>query len=155
MRDRFIKRLFIFGFALVVILPMMLEGVGQIDPLDPMGTITRQENGPVVTAQRKQHILYGDEKGGGHLYGTGHACKSEFPADWNADKVIQTIETQAANDNLSWRQQDNGYFVADAPVDQLKIRIVLDSQKKTVITAYPVNVARNPCPAANDNRRRD
>jgi len=154
MRDRFLKRLFVFGFALVIILPMVIDGLGQINPVDPMGALPEQHSGPIVTAQRKQHILYGDKNGGGHLHGTGHACKSEFPADWSADKVIRTVETQAANDNLRWTQQDNGYYVAETPVEQVKIRIVVDADKKNIITAYPVNVARNPCPAANDNRRR-
>lgn len=103
-----------------------------------------------LSEARAVHILYGDESGGGHLYGTGTPCKSEFPADWNEDKIIQTTKHIAANDNLNWRQEHNGYFVTENMIDGVNVRVVLDPQRSNIITAYPTNVPRNPCPA-NDN----
>lgn len=103
-----------------------------------------------LSDQRRQHILFGDETGGGHFHGVGKPCKSEFPENWNEDKVIGAIELIAVNDNLDWRKEQNGYHVAEHQLEDLKIRVVLDKEKDDIITGYPVNVARNPCPA-NDN----
>ena len=100
----------------------------------------------VITAERRGHILYGDAKGGGHLYGVNRPCKSEFPASWDAAEIIQTVRQIAANDNLSWQQQNNGYYVAEDEHKSIDVRVVLGPQQTKVITAYPVNVKRNPCP---------
>lgn len=158
LKDRFLKRIFLIGFVMVIALPMMLEGLAVINPYDPVGTFTGKadKNTPVLTSQRQQHLLYGDRSGGGHLYGTGKPCKSEFPRDWDAEKIVHTVTTAAANDNLRWQQQDNGYYVADTQSGNLSIRIVLNENKREIVTAYPTNVPRNPCPArnrtpANDN----
>ena len=100
-----------------------------------------------------EHILYGNESGGGHLSGVGKPCKSEFPSDWDEQEVIDTVKKIAANDNLPWKRQDNGYYVAEKMEDGIRVRVVLGREKKKVITAYPTNVERNPCPphSANDN----
>ncbi|MGB4056594.1 MAG: EndoU domain-containing protein [Alphaproteobacteria bacterium] len=106
----------------------------------------------IVTISEKsaKHILHGDGRGGGHLYGTGTPCKTEFPADWSENDVLQNVKLIAANDNLDWREQDNGYYVAESLVQGVKVRVVLGKDKQNVVTAYPVNRPRNPCPA-NDN----
>lgn len=78
-------------------------------------------------------------------------CKSEFPAYWNDRKIIDTINKIAANDNTNWKTQDNGYLVTDTKIENLKIRVVMNPEKPEIITAYPTNVPRNPCRAANDN----
>lgn len=101
----------------------------------------------ILTPQRRHHILYGDDKGGGHLNGIGKPCKSEFPKEWDADKIIRTTEHIAANDNLDWDAQRNGYYVAESNQDGVRVRVVLGPQRQHIITAYPVNVKRNPCPA--------
>lgn len=110
---------------------------------------------PVITDSRAQHILYGDESGGGHKYGVGVPCKTEFPADWDDDDILSTLETIAANDNLTWREEPNGYHVAEDVRGTLKIRVVLGPEKQKIITGYPINLPRNPCPSrqtpANDN----
>jgi hypothetical protein len=104
----------------------------------------------ILTPERKEHILYGDEHGGGHLHGIGKPCKSEFPQDWDAAEIIETTERIAANDNLNWEAQRNGYYVAESNEGDVRVRVVLGPQRQHIITAYPVNVERNPCPA-NDN----
>lgn len=104
-----------------------------------------------ISREARIHILYGDKRGGGHLHGADKPCKSEFPARWNADEVIAHVEKIAANDNAVWRQQRNGYSVAEEMVEDVKVRVVVDKTRSRVVTAYPVNVARNPCPPANDN----
>lgn len=106
----------------------------------------------VISPQRRTHILYGDATGGGHLYGTGKPCKSEFPKHWDENTVIKEVELIAANDNLNWEQQRNGYFVTEQKVGTINVRVVKGRNGEDVITAYPTNVQRNPCPA-NDNYR--
>ncbi len=104
----------------------------------------------LISPERRIHILYGDERGGGHFHTANRPCKSEFPEDWDEEKVIKTIELIAANDNIGWRQEQNGYFAGEQKIDGLNIRVILNPQKSGVITAYPINVTRNACPA-NDN----
>ncbi len=164
-RRRFFRRIFALALAVVIVAPMSLGGLAKLDQNDPLQLAkllnppapakekqaAANDNDPVITAARRTHILHGDRSGGGHLYGTGKPCKSEFPASWDAQKIISTVEQAAANDNIPWKQQSNGYYVADIMSENLRIRIVLDENQGEVVTAYPVNVPRNPCPA-NDNR---
>lgn len=103
-----------------------------------------------ITEQRKIHILYGDQTGGGHLHGIGKPCKSEFPESWSKEKIIREISLAAANDNIDWELQSNGYHVGETYIDKIKLRVVKDRYNRKVITAYPLNTGRNPCPA-NDN----
>lgn len=107
----------------------------------------------IITTRAQHHILQGDEGGGGHMHGANKPCKSEFPEDWDAAYIISTVQQVAANDNVDWKQQVNGYYVGEQSVDGIKVRVVLDREKESVITSYPVNVPRNPCPnPANDNQ---
>lgn len=103
---------------------------------------------PRLSPQRRTHILYGDAQGGGHMHGTGKPCKSEFPAEWTAEDIVHAVTTLAANDNINWKTADNGYHTAEQTVDGIKIRIVTDREGDDIVTAYPVNVRRNPCPSA-------
>lgn len=111
-----------------------------------------QKREVIITTQAQKHILYGDDRGGGHKYGIGKPCKSEFPQDWDNEKILKTIRVMAANDNLTWKEQKNGYYVSEQIRDDVQVRVVLNRDKDSVVTAYPVKVKRNPCPAAaNDN----
>lgn len=105
-----------------------------------------------LSEKRIRHILYGDGTGGGHRHGANKPCKSEFPASWSDQKIIETVKKIAANDNTNWTMQDNGYLVSDTRIENLKIRVVLDPEEPEIITAYPTNVRRNPCTPANDNK---
>lgn len=112
---------------------------------------------PVLDSYAEQHLLYGDKRGGGHLHGAGKACKSEFPESWNREDVINHVKNVAANDNLDWEKQPNGYYVAEEMVEDIRVRVVLNQTRTKIITSYPTNVERNPCPRgsnkipANDN----
>lgn len=107
-----------------------------------------------ISEKRRTHILYGDATGGGHLYGQNKPCKSEFPKHWNEDTIIKEVDLIAANDNLNWEQQRNGYYVTEQKVETVKVRVVKGRNGEDVITAYPTNLQRNPCPQkqpTNDN----
>lgn len=161
LRDRFLRRLFIIAAVVTIGLPWLTGGLSNINPIDPLSMLrpaaTAQtavnDNTPRIPDDRATHILYGDRSGGGHLHGMNKPCKSEFPPGWDAQTVLKKVQTAAANDNADWQKQQNGYYVAEVPVDGVNIRVVLNGAQDTVITAYPVGVRRNPCPAANDNRR--
>ena len=118
----------------------------------PTATVQNDATTPHLSPQRLTHILYGDQSGGGHLYGQNAPCKSEFPQSWDAQKIETIVTKTAANDNLNWQQGRNGNWVAEDTIDGLRIKIVLDDERDDIITAYPTNVKRNPCnKPANDN----
>lgn len=101
---------------------------------------------PVLNPEQEDHILQN------HLAGKGIPCKSEFPAAWDEDHVVQTVQLLAANDNADWRVEGNGYRVSEQMSDGVEVRVVVDASNNEIITAYPLNVTRNPCEApANDN----
>ncbi len=104
-----------------------------------------------LPAQRQEHLL------ASHKHGAGEACKSEFPATWDDAKIIDTAKSLAANDNAQWKTEQNGYVTSENTVEGLTIRVVVNPEKNEIVTAYPLNVTRNPCPArqkpANDNEK--
>ena len=104
-----------------------------------------------ITPERAKHILYGDHTGGGHKYGVGKPCKSEFPKDWSDKKILNTVNQIVAEGKHHWRLGDNGYAFTNAQAEDLTLRVVINNyHERNVITAYPLNRPRNPCPA-NDN----
>lgn len=143
------------GLLLIIVILFMTGAFQQIPDIlrqnlsDPAHPETIE-----ISDERRVHILYGDDGGGGHLHGVGKPCKSEFPRGWDEDKILSEVQRIAANDNLPWKKQGNGYFTAEDNADGIRVRVVLDRERDGVITAYPVNTRRNPCPdrkPANDN----
>lgn len=147
LRDRFLKRLFMTAVATIIVAQVGIRLLAHVAPHGQPVT-----HAVSLSHSREKHILYGDSRGGGHLHGQARPCKSEFPADWNADKIIAVVTKEAANDNLDWRHERNGNDVAEVMEDGIKIRIVVNGGHDQIITAYPLNTPRNACPAAaNDN----
>ncbi len=139
---------------LALVVTLILSAAALLDQRSDPVALDPSGDEPALTRQSEIHILYGDDRGGGHLHGTGKPCKSEFPADWDKQDVIDNVKKIAANDNLSWEEQSNGYHVAEQMVDDIEVRVVLNRDRTRIVTAYPTNVQRNACPrAANDNRR--
>lgn len=150
----FIRRLFLVAVIIALFAPMGLKELAGFHPLDPTGRTLafREATNPRLTNSRIQHILHGDKTGGGHMHGTNKPCKSEFPADWSEKDITDSIKLIAANDSLGWAEGRNGNYVADSTSHGVKIRVVLNRDRSEIITAYPLNTPRNPCPAAaNDN----
>ncbi len=108
------------------------------------------DNNIIITDYAKEHVLYGNKSGGGHKFGVGKPCKSEFPKNWDDKKIFNEITRLAANDNIKWRQEDNGYYASEQTVEKINIRIILGKNKQKLITAYPTNTKRNPCTHYND-----
>lgn len=105
---------------------------------------------PILSERAKEHLLYGDGSGGGHRHSVGTPCKTEFPSYWDETKILDTVEMIAANDNLNWRREGNGYDVAEDMQDGVEVRVVIDPQRNEIVTAYPTNLPRNPCPANDE-----
>lgn len=127
---------------------------GLYDPIRPQEAASNhtapRTGDPQLSEERREYILYGNERGGGHLHGIDKDCKSEFPPNWSETRIIETVKKLAANDNAGWRREENGYYVSEQKFANLDIRIVLDEQRDQIITAYPVNVEPNQCPQSTD-----
>ena len=115
------------------------------DALKDINLAALLKGGPEISKEAEAHILHGDKNGGGHLYGTGKDCKSEFPKDWDESEILGNIRKVAANDNLKWKKQRNGYYTATDKIDDVKVKVVLDKEKDGVVTAYPVGGKMNAC----------
>jgi len=85
---------------LALLVTIILSAAAVLDQQDQQARNSQLTDEPLLTKQSETHILYGDDRGGGHLHGTGKPCKSEFPADWDNQEVINNVKTIAANDNL-------------------------------------------------------
>lgn len=100
------------------------------------------DTSPDLTDDRgREHILDGDETGGGHRAGTGEPGKSEFPAEWSDDRVVGEI-SDVATDPASDRQTQGNRTVSEGTRDGVRIRTVDDGRR--IITGYPTNLPRNP-----------
>lgn len=111
------------------------------------------ESAPEISEQAQAHILHGDKAGGGHLHGTGKPCKSEFPASWDEHDILDNVRKVAANDNLPWKKEKNGYHVATQTIDDVRVRVVLDEDKDGVVTAYPLNGKMNACNTRSSGKK--
>jgi Bacterial EndoU nuclease len=107
---------------------------------DPSGLV-----GAVLTNSRRTYILDGDGKGGGgHGPGRGIPGKSEFPADWSDDRVIDAVRS-VADDPAAVREATTaGRAIVTGVRDMVEIRVVIGRDGRTIVTAYPWNAPRNP-----------
>jgi hypothetical protein len=96
--------------------------------------------------ERAIHILDGDATGGGHRYGAGKPGKTEFPANWDEDKIIDSILSVARwPDSAS--PQRNGRWLVEGVRDQVALAAVIVADGR-IWTAYPLpgspGVRQNP-----------
>jgi Bacterial EndoU nuclease len=90
-----------------------------------------------LTADRRIHIVDGDQTGGGHRHGTGQPGKTEFPAEWGDDRITDAILAVARNpDQVPERQDWNGRWQVSGEHDGVKIFAVVESDGR-VWTAWP------------------
>lgn len=96
--------------------------------------------------ERAIHILDGDATGGGHRYGTGKPGKTEFPANWDDDKIIDSIMSVARSPDSASLQQ-NGRWLAVGVRDEVKLAVIIMADGR-VWSAYPLpgspGVRQNP-----------
>lgn len=88
-----------------------------------------------VSPQRRHHILYGDQTGGGHRHGAGKG-KSEFPASWSDNEIIDLIEDIANDPNCTTISLRRGGRKLIGVRNSVSITVVLD-QAGEIRTGYP------------------
>jgi hypothetical protein len=101
-----------------------------------------------ITPERATHILDGDGTGGGHRHGTGKPGKTEFPASWDDEKIVDAIVNVACRpDQEPTHQEWNNRWVARGTRDGVGIVVVLASDWR-IWTSWPTadspGVAKNP-----------
>lgn len=99
-----------------------------------------------IPPERVIHILNGDATGGGHRYGAGKPGKTEFPANWDEDKIIDSILSVARSPDSASLQR-NGRWLAEGVRDQVALAVVIMTDGR-IWTAYPLpgspGVRQNP-----------
>lgn len=96
------------------------------------------------TTARRQHILFGDATGGGHLW-PGMPGKSPFPPTWSGDRIMHEV-SDIATDPAAWANatRSGRNTVLYGTRNGVRIRVVVDSRTGEIVTGVPVNVPRNP-----------
>jgi Bacterial EndoU nuclease len=99
-----------------------------------------------IPPERATHILDGDQTGGGHRHGTGSPGKTEFPADWDDDTILDAITTVAHSPERVHRQW-NQRWKALGEHDKVIVDVIIEPDG-TVWTGWPEEgspgVVRNP-----------
>jgi RHS repeat-associated protein len=98
----------------------------------------------VVDEKGAKHILEGDATGGGHRPGTGISGKSEFPAGWSDEKILNAISDVATDPNSTRMVSRGGRTVVEGVREGVSIRVVVEADGSRIVTGYPINVPRNP-----------
>lgn len=103
-----------------------------------------------MTPERRTHILDGDpgKNSGGHRHGTGRPGKTEFPADWDDEKVSRVLVDVARwPDEAPERQERNGNWVAQGTRDDVKVVAIVAGDGR-IWTGWPLpggrGVVQNP-----------
>lgn len=99
-----------------------------------------------VPTERATHILDGDATGGGHRHGTGSPGKTEFPAHWDDDTILNAM-LGVARSPENVHQQWNQRWKVRGEFDDVLISVIIEPDG-TIWTAWPEEggpgVVRNP-----------
>jgi hypothetical protein len=103
--------------------------------------------------ERAAHILDGDATGGGHRHGTGRPGKTEFPAGWPDQKIIENVVGVARHpDTAPVIQAWNSRWQTRGLRDDVDIVVIVESDGR-IWSAWPLEggpgVVRNPKKAAS------
>jgi Bacterial EndoU nuclease len=106
-----------------------------------------------VSPERAAHILDGDATGGGHRHRTGRPGKTEFPADWPDQKIIENVVGVARYpDTAPVSQAWNSRWQTRGVRDDVDIVVIVESDGR-IWSAWPLEgspgVVRNPKKAAS------
>lgn len=97
--------------------------------------------------ERAGHILDGDVWGGGHRHGTGRPGKTEFPVDWDDERITGHVADVARNPDAQPVWQPNHRWRVHGERDGVEIYVVVLPDGR-IWTAWPQEgspgVIRNP-----------
>jgi hypothetical protein len=101
-----------------------------------------------ITPERRTHILDGDAYGGGHRHGTGRPGKTEFPATWDDETIIDKIHDAVQHPDSPPVYQDwNERWLCVGTRDSVEVSVIVLCSGE-VWTAWPEpggpGVVRNP-----------
>jgi hypothetical protein len=100
-----------------------------------------------VSSERASHILDGDRWGGGHRHGTGRPEKTEFPAHWDDERIIDRITDVASFPDVQPVLQANQRWRARGERDGVAITVIVHPDGR-IWAAWPEEgspgVIRNP-----------
>jgi hypothetical protein len=102
-----------------------------------------------VSPERRVHIIDGDaDGGGGHRHGIGNPGKTEFPASWNDEKIINALLDVARRpDHSPGHQEWNDRWVARGTRDDVEVVAVV-ARDGRIWTGWPTpggpGVVKNP-----------
>ena len=109
-----------------------------------------------VSPERRVHILDGDADGGGggHRHGVGKPGKTEFPANWDDEKVIATVLDVARRPDKPPTHQDwNDTWLCAGTRDNVEVTAVTE-RSGDILTGWPEEggpgVVRNPRKGSHD-----
>jgi hypothetical protein len=111
---------------------------GQRPPLDAIR----------ITPERTVHVLEGDKTGGGHRHGTGKPGKTEFPAGWNDEKIIDSaLDVARKPDKPPVRQDRNDTWLCSGTRANVEVSVVV-ARSGEIVSGWPEEggpgVVRNP-----------
>jgi len=99
-----------------------------------------------IPEDRARHILDGEGRSGGHRFGTGIPGKTEFPASWSDDEIMEAIRQVAGAGAVIGPAHRDGDLLISGEVNGVTIRVVVQPNGE-VRTGYPVSgdgVIENP-----------
>jgi EndoU nuclease-like protein len=101
-----------------------------------------------ISPDRSGHILDGDKYGGGHRHGTGRPGKTEFPASWDDQKIVDAaVDIARKPDQPPVRQDRNNRWICVGTRDSVEVSVIV-LPGGDVWTAWPEEgspgVVRNP-----------
>ena len=109
-----------------------------------------------VSPERRGHILDGeaDGIGGGHRHGVGKPGKTEFPANWDDEKIMSKVLDVAQRPDVPpVLQQRNNRWVCTGIRDGVEVSVIV-LRSGEVWTAWPEEgspgVVRNPRKGSHD-----
>jgi hypothetical protein len=102
-----------------------------------------------VSPERRSHVLDGDaDGGGGHRHGIGNPGKTEFPASWSDEKIIDSLLDVARRPDHPPRHQEwNDRWVARGARDDVEVVVVI-ARDGRIWSGWPTpggpGVVKNP-----------
>jgi hypothetical protein len=91
-----------------------------------------------IPEDRARHILDGEGRSGGHRSGTGIPGKTEFPATWSDEEILEAIRQVAGAGVVDRPAHRNGDLVIVGEVNGVTIEVVVQPNGE-VRTGYPLS----------------